>query len=191
METNVTGKETNVTGRESNLISRNVPLPLPQSKTAWGAIFGGTFVYLAIMATFGSLGGGIFADGGYAVGMIVWLTILAIISLYVAGHASGVLSRVRDRSTGLFQGLITFGMCVFSSILVLSLVWGAGTTAGASQTAGAVTRWDVVSIAGTGGWGLFCALFFGMLAAMGGGSQAASRQMMTEVIERPELRRVA
>ncbi|HUO60883.1 MAG TPA: hypothetical protein VMU24_09470, partial [Candidatus Acidoferrales bacterium] len=66
-----------------------------------------------------------------------------------------------------------------------------GATAGGSQTAGAITRWDVVSIAGTGGWGLFCALFFGMLAAMGGGSQAANRQMLGEVIERPEIRRVA
>jgi len=182
--------ETNVTGKESNVVARTPSIALPQSKTAWGAIFGGTFVYLAVMATFGSLGGAIFADAGNVIGMVVWMTILAIISLFLAGHASGVLSRVRDRSTGLYQGLITFGMCVFSSILVLALIW-AGATAGGSQTAGAITRWDVVSIAGTGGWGLFCALFFGMLAAMGGGSQAANRQMLGEVIERPEIRRVA
>jgi hypothetical protein len=182
-------KGTNVTARESNsTIPRTSSVPLPQSKVAWGAIFGGTFVYMAIMATFGSLGGAIFADAGHAAGMVVWMTILAIISLYVAGHASGVLSRVRDRSTGSYQGLITFGMCVFSTILVLSLTW-ASTTAAGSQTG--ITRWDVVNVAGTGGWGLFCGLFFGMLAAMGGGSRAANDQTTAEVIERPELHRVA
>lgn len=180
--------EQNFVARETNFGPRTF-VPDSQSRTSWGAIFGGTFVYLAVMATFGSLGGAIFADAGNATGMIVWMTILAIISLYVAGRASGALAGVRERTVGMYQGLITFGMSVFASILVLSLVW-ASTTAAGTQAAGAVTRWDVVSIAGTGGWGLFFALFFGMLGAIAGGSQSAPARL-AEVVEHPEARRAA
>ncbi len=161
----------------------------PAARTAWGAIFGGTFVYLAIMATFGALGAAIFADAHSPAGMVVWMTILGIISLYFAGRSTGRLAEVADRNTGMYHGLITFGMCVFSTVLVLALIWGS-TVGGTAQTASTVNRWDVVSVAGRGGWGLFIALFLGMIACASGASHAVRRPPAT-VTERPDIRRVA
>jgi len=94
--------------------------PGARSRTCWGAIFGGTFLYLAIMATFGSLGAAIFAGVGSSEGIKIWMTILAIISLYFAGHVAGRLSGAADRNVGMWNGLITFGMC-FASVLVLGI----------------------------------------------------------------------
>ncbi len=159
------------------------------SRTAWGAIFGGTFLYLAIMATFGALGLALFASAGWsATGMEVWMTVLAIISLYFAGRAAGQLANVTERNSGIYQGLITFGMSFFATVLVLGIALA--TTVAPTGREAAVTRYDLLSVAANGGWALFVALFLGLIAAAIGGSHAVPRTRAT-VTERPDIRRVA
>ncbi len=162
----------------------------PASRTAWGAIFGGTFVYLAIMATFGALGAAIFASAGNSTGMIVWMTILGILSLYFAGHACGRLAGVADRNTGLYHGLITFGMSVFATILVLALAFGS-TVGGTARTATALNRWDIVGVASNGGWGLFVSLFLGFIACSIGAAHAVRLGGAETTETRADIRRVA
>lgn len=159
---------------------------VPESRTtAWGAIFGGTFVYLGIMATFGALGGAIFASSGNVTGIGIWMTILGIIALFCGGRTVGRLARVTDKNTGVYLGMITFGMCIFATMLSLALVWNS-----VAMPAVGVVRWDIASLAQSGGWGLFVALFLGMLGCVGGASQAVPRSLAT-VTERPDLRRTA
>jgi hypothetical protein len=163
----------------------------PTSRTAWGAIFGGTFVYLTIMATFGALGAAIFASAPNGTGLRVWMTILTIISLYFAGRASGRLVNTTDRNIGTYQGLITFGMSVFTTVLLLGIAFLSA--APYSRAAAATTRvsGDLVSVGASGGWYLFVALFLGMLCCVAGGSQSVPRAKAT-VTEHPgEARRVA
>jgi hypothetical protein len=168
-------------------MATNVVDYTPVSRTGWGAIFGGTFVYLAIMATFGALGGAIFARARSVTGMAVWMTILGIIALYFAGRASATLANVHDRNTGMYHGLIAFGLSVFASILVLALVFGS-TVGGTATTGAALNRGDIVSVASRGRWGLFIALFLGMIGAAVGGSQAAPKEPRAEP---REIRRAA
>jgi cellobiose-specific phosphotransferase system component IIC len=168
-------------------MATNVVDYTPVSRTAWGAIFGGTFVYLAIMATFGVLGSAIFVNARSEVGVAVWMTILGIIALYFAGRVSAKLANVHDRNTGMYHGLIAFGLSVFASILVLSLVFGS-TVGGTARAGATLTRSDIVNVASRGGWGLFIALFLGMIGAAIGGSQAAPKEPKAEP---REIRRVA
>ncbi len=171
----------------SNVVGKE--LWAPPSRTAWGAIFGGTFIYLAIMSTFGALGAVIFASAGNLTGMIVWMTILGVISLYFAGRATGRLAGVVDRNIGMYHGLITFGMSVFATILVLALAYGS-TVGGTARVAGTLNRWDIVGVASHGGWGLFVSLFLGLIAAGIGGAHAVTPSTVTAT-ERPDIRRVA
>jgi hypothetical protein len=161
----------------------------PCSQIAWGAVFGGTFVYLAIMATFGALGAAIFANASGALGPAIWMTILGILALYFAGRTAGHLAAVPDRDTGLYHGLVTFGMSVLATVLVLALALGS-TTGNTGQAANQMSRWNFAHILGAGGWGLFLSLFLGMLAAIAGGMHnvPASR---TSAAERPEIRKIA
>ncbi len=163
---------------------------VPVSRTAWGAIFGGTFVYLAIMATFGALAGAIFASAGNATGMIVWMTILGIISMYFAGRAAGHLANVPDRNTGMYHGLITFGMSVFATILVLALAYGS-TLGGTVKATATLNRWDIIGVASNGGWGLFVSLFLGFCAAILGGAHVVPKQLAPVVSTDRDVRRVA
>ena len=145
--------------------------PGARSRTCWGAIFGGTFLYLAIMATFGSLGAAIFAGVGSSEGIKIWMTILAIISLYFAGHVAGRLSGAADRNVGMWNGLITFGMC-FASVLVLGIALATASPYVVGAAGPRTARLNLVGVAAHGRWGLFIALFLGFIAAAIGGSRA-------------------
>lgn len=166
--------------------------PLGYGHSIWSGIFAGTFVFLAIEATFGMLGAAIFADASSPVGFTIWMVILSIIALYFAGRTSARLSSADNRNAGLYEGLVTFGMSVFATILSLSIVLSS-TVAGTAKAAGTLTRWDIVSVAGRGGWGIFIALFLGMLAAMIGGTHAVGKPAasVSPITRAPEERRVA
>ncbi len=160
------------------------------SRTGWGAIFGGTFVYLAIMATFGALGAAIFASVTNAAGLKVWMVVLAIISLYFAGRTAGHLANADDRNIGLYHGLITFGMCVFTTILILGMAFLTAAPYARTATTNTSVSYDLVRVGSQGGWGLFVALILGFIAAMIGGAHAAPKAIKRGD-ERPDLRRVA
>lgn len=171
------------------------------SRMSWPAIFAGTFVFLAIEVTFGVLGTAIFASAanpssahpvtGMSAGIGIWLVILSIISLYCAGRAATAISGTADSHIGMYHGLTTFGLSVFTSIVVAALVLGSATVAPAraARMAGPATVADVVS---TAGYWLFVALLLGMIAAAMGGQQAVRKTPVVDrTAETPGIRKVA
>jgi hypothetical protein len=171
------------------------------TRISWPAIFAGTFVFLAIEVTFGVLGTAIFASAanpasakpvsGMSAGIGIWLVILSIISLYCAGRAASALSGTANSHVGMYHGLVTFGLSVFTSILVTALMLGSTMATPASSAANASVA-TVSSVVATAGYWLFIALLLGMIAAAAGGSQAIKKvpAQRTET-EAPGIRRVA
>ncbi|HET6934166.1 MAG TPA: hypothetical protein VFI72_04960 [Candidatus Angelobacter sp.] len=173
------------------------------SRISWPAIFAGTFVFLAIEVTFGVLGAAIFASAsnpnsahpvtGMSAGIGIWLVILSIIALYFGGRAAGSLSGTTDSHRGMYLGLVTFGLSVFTSILVVAIALGSTTAAPATSAsmAGAAT---VASVVATAGYWLFVALVLGMIAAAMGGSHACKgnpRLLQEPGTDTTQIRRVA
>lgn len=128
---------------------------------SWSSIFAGTFVFLAIESTFGILGASIFGAGG--IGLQIWMVILSIIALYFAGRTSSKLL-VRDGNLGLYHGLVTFGMSVFTTVLVLEIALG-GAVGIATTRVGNLA----VYVSAGGEYWLFVALVLSMIAAAVGG----------------------
>jgi hypothetical protein len=91
-------------------------------RTNWGAIWGGTFVFMAIWSVFAALGFAIFnsaaslraAPGTYGinVGMTIWLIVLTAIAMWFAGQETGRIAGVTNRHDALVHGLIMFGLSV-------------------------------------------------------------------------------
>jgi hypothetical protein len=150
---------------------------------SWGGIFSGTFVYIMIETTFGLLGAAIFSTASNpnagvptspaaSTGFQVWMVILSIIALYFAGKTSSkLLYGAADRNLGMYHGLVTFGMSIFTTVLIIALA-SAGTTV-YTVNAGAMVPVQPVTIGsyiGAGGeWWLFVAFFLAMIAAAAGG----------------------
>jgi len=173
------------------------------SRMSWPAIFGGTFVFLAIEVTFGVLGTAIFANmqnpaanhpvTGMSAGIGFWVVILSIIALYFGGRAAAALSGATKKHVAMYHGLVTFGLSVFTAIVVGALVLGSTTIAPATRAVGAANPATIGSVVTTAGYWLFAALVLGMIAAAIGGSQAtnkAPRELRGEETE-PGMRRVA
>jgi hypothetical protein len=163
------------------------------SRIDWKAIWAGTFIFYAIWAVFGALGVAIFASNanpnagapvlGQSVGMAIWAVILTIIAMYVAGRQTGRLAAVSTRNDGLMHALAMFGLAVVGLIVLVSL-GGAAMVEGNASAATATTHSPyALTVVADLGWGGFCALFLGWLAAMFGGAQGVDRK-----IERREER---
>lgn len=153
---------------------------------SWPGIFAGTFVYLAIESTFGLLGAAIFSSASTpaagvptspaaSTGFQVWMVVLSIIALYFAGKVSSkLLYTAADRNLGMYHGLVTFGMTIFSTVLIVALA-SAGTTVYTS----AVMPTRIAGMAGFigagGEWWLFAAFILSMIAAAAGGMHGVGR----------------
>lgn len=157
------------------------PASAPASRPfmwSWAGIFAGTFVFLAIEATFGILGTAIFATASnpnvavpttpaMSTGLQVWMVILSIIALYFAGKtASKLLYGPADRNLGMYHGLVTFGMSVFTTFLIVAAAWGGSP---ASTAVGVRPLTLGGAIASGGEWWLFVALFLALVSAAIGG----------------------
>ena len=87
-------------------------VPAPRT-FSWSGIFAGTFLFLAIEATFGILGVAIFGTihpGApvvpiIGVGIGIWMVILSIIALYFGGKLASKLSGAFNRNLGMYAGL--------------------------------------------------------------------------------------
>lgn len=169
------------------------PYPLADARqrgASWSAIFAGTFVFLAIMATFEALGIAIFggsAPGALTTGITVWTTVLAIISLTFAGRAAGRLSYSTEKNHATYIGLVTFGLSVFSALLVVTLVASA---IGANNPGSQVAGWPS-NVFAAGGYGTFCALILGLLGCVYGARAEVRTPAAPPVEQSPNLRRVA
>lgn len=167
----------------ADLAYRNETITYARGRTDWGAIWAGTFCFVAIWSVFGLLGEAIFASNanpnaaapvtGQSVGIAIWSIILTIIAMYVAGRETGRLAAVTNRHDGLIHGMIMFGLSVMAAI-VITVLAGA-VLSGGSGVQGTAHSSYVLSIFADLGWTGFVALFLGWLAAMGGASQGVSR----------------
>jgi hypothetical protein len=184
-------------------------MPARDTGLSWTGIFAGTFVFLAIEATFGVLGAAIFATAtnpnsanpvgpGVSAGFGIWMLVLSIIAMYFGGKTAGRLSGWGTRGEGTYIGLVTFGMSIFASILIVSMSLSS-TAAGAAVQANATAR-NITDVVTTGGYWLFFVLVLSMIAAASGGAHGlrSQREMNVEsslqaptTSHAPDVRRVA
>lgn len=145
-------------------------------RTNWGAIWAGMFTFAAIWSVFGTLGEAIFASSataraahpivGMSIGEGLWIVILTIVSLYVAGRITGNLAKVTTRGEAAIYGLIMYGLS-FVATLLLVVIGGTALNGGAGVAPGAHSSYMLTVFADLG-WVGFFSLFLGWLAAMGG-----------------------
>jgi hypothetical protein len=122
-------------------VERNMESRLANTRKAgasWSAIFAGAFVFLAIETTFGLLAVAIFPSmrtaGTLATGPGIWMIILSIIALYFGAKTAGHLSGDVSKLDGMYYGLVTFGMSIFSSLLIATMIAGNAATAETTLT---------------------------------------------------------
>lgn len=167
----------------ADLAYRNEAVTLARGRTDWGAIWGGTFTFMAIWAVFGTLGLAIFASNaspnaaapisGQSYGLGAWVIILTIIAMYVAGRETGRIAAVPTRHDGLIHGMIMFGLSVIGALVIASL---GGSALSSGTGVASVHSGYVLGVASTLGWMGFIALFLGWLAAMWGASSGVGHK---------------
>lgn len=161
-----------------------------QRSFSWTGIFAGTFLFLAIEATFGILGVAIFGSaispfgtnsGGFSMGIggSIWMIVLTIIALYFAGKLSARLAGASTRNLGMYAGLVTYGMCVFTSVLITAMALSSTVTG--STGIGFTGPARIAEMLTAGGYWLFVALVLGMISASSGGihGSASGRMRLT------------
>ena len=143
----------------------------------WGAIWAGTFTFVAIWSVFGMLGLDLFATApnpnpsepipGMNVGTAVWVPILTMIAMFVAGRVTGQLAAINNSRDGIVHGMVMFGLSVAAALL-LAVV--GGNALGYTFIDRIAHSVYVLTIFSDLGWVLFVSLFLGWLAAMAGAS---------------------
>jgi hypothetical protein len=173
----------------------NMPLTTSH-RASWSAIFAGTFVFIAISITFLALGIAIFggsasgpASGTMATGISIWQGIVTLFALYFAGRTAGRLCGTENRNIAMYHGLVTFGMSIFSIILIAVMILAPAEIANAGNAATSLLT--VRHLFTEGGYAVFAALFVGgWLAGLGAASEA--KHNAVPPVERPSnLRSVA
>jgi hypothetical protein len=155
---------------------------------SWSALFAGCFIFLAIEATFGVLGMAIFASAanpavthpvaGMSTGIGIWTIVLTVIALYFAGNSAARVSGVADKTSGMYHGLVTYGMSIFATVLVLAITLGSTSV---NVAPGSLRTATLASTIATSGWWLFIAMVLGFIAAgIGGSNGAAADQRAVE-----------
>ncbi|HEU5411112.1 MAG TPA: hypothetical protein VFU57_08835 [Candidatus Acidoferrales bacterium] len=166
----------------------------------WGAIWAGTFSFLAIWSIFGVLGMAVFATAanpnaprpvrGMGTGMDIWAIVLTIIAMYVAGMVTGKLAGIATARDGAVHGMAMFGLSVVGVLLILGLGESAIVGGTANGTPYLTTHSSyILSLFSSIGWVGFVAMFLGWLAAMGGASTGMKQR--AERITRHEMRHAA
>jgi hypothetical protein len=150
----------------------------------WSSVFAGSFLFLAIEVTFGMLAAAIFPAanraGALGAGPGIWMIILSIIALYFGAKAASHLSGEPRRLNGMYYGLVTFGLSIFASVLIVTMI--TGNTAKAGLLPGMVSANPV--------W-LFITLILGGIAAGIGGALGVPAVKRTVAEERAVLRPAA
>jgi hypothetical protein len=149
-------------------------LAIVNRKFAWSGIFSGTFLFLAIEATFGVLGSAVFhsalktssasaASPNIGVGAGIWMVVLSIIALYFGGRLASTYSATATGNAGMYAGLVTYGVCILVAILVAALV-SLACGAAAARAGSTVPNFIIPSR-----YWLSAAMVLGMIAAAVGG----------------------
>ncbi|HTZ76151.1 MAG TPA: hypothetical protein VMB47_19710 [Candidatus Aquilonibacter sp.] len=163
------------------MASGNTQLETIEARTRpnWGAIWAGTFTFIAIWSVFGSLGLGIFASAaspsanqpvmGMNVGMAAWSILLTIIAMFVAGRTTERLAGITTAREGMFQGMVMFGLSVTAALLIVLI---GGNAFGNTAVGAGPHNAYIIDLFTYLGWTLFVALFLGWLGALFGASTA-------------------
>lgn len=137
------------------------------TRTSWGAIFAGTFVFLAIEATFGLLAVAIFGTSavpGIGAGKGIWAIVLSFIAVGIAARATVHLGGISNSWSAMYHGLATFGLCIFTSFLI---------AVGMSLAVPAAAM-SAVNVIGANPTWLFFTLLAAGIAAIGGARPVAA-----------------
>ena len=116
----------------------------PVGRVAWGAIFAGAVIAVALMILFATLGVGIGAGvidpgsggmpgSGLGIGSVVYLIVTQLIALGAGGYVAALLSNMPGPITSALHGAAVW------AIATVFLAWAAASYAGLSgvaQTAG-------------------------------------------------------
>jgi hypothetical protein len=153
---------------------------------SWSSIFAGTFLFLAIETTFVLLAVAIFPSmrtaGNLTIGPGIWMIILSIIALYFAAKATAHLSGAASRLDGMYYGLVTFGLSIFSSLLIAIMIVGNMTAAEypkmltaivGNMTAAETTLPKMLTANAT--WLFVTLILGGISAGIGGSPQCAGK----------------
>ena len=169
-------------------------------RTSWGAIFAGTFAALGVWAIFGTLGLAIFSSNanpnsarpftGMPVGEGFWIVILSMIALYVGGRVTSALADVRASGEAVTHGFVMFGLTTFAAILIATML--TGTASGGNAANATLHSPYVLGTIAVSGYIVFCALILSACTAIWGSMHTRQRTVgRPEVVERPDIRRVA
>ena len=146
-----------------------------KDRTAWGAIWAGVFIFMAIWFVFGSLGITLFANAtqnparsilGMSTGIGIWIIVLTIVAMYIAARETSHLSGVNTRRDGLVHGMIVFGLSAVALFLLTAI--GGNAVSTLPNTAAAPIPYIFTAISNLG-WMGFASLLLGWLAALLGG----------------------
>jgi hypothetical protein len=163
----------------ADLAYRNENPTVLRGRTNWPAIWAGVFIFMAIWLVFGALGVAIFASASPAAtyslahmgaGMGIWMVVLTVIAMYVAGLETARLAAVSNRHDNLIHGMAMFGLSAVAVIVMAELVKAGFAGGAASATAAAVP----MGVSAALGWVSFISLFLGWLAALLGAASAGS-----------------
>jgi hypothetical protein len=174
----------------ADLAYRNETGGFSRSRANWGAIWAGAFTFMAIWSVFGALGLAIFTNRasttagtpaqqtpGYGLG--IWVIVLTIVAMYVAGRETAHAAAPANRHEGVLHGMAMFGLSVVGALVIASL----GTSAlssGAAVNPGVHGGYLLSATLGLG-WIGFVALFLGWLAAIWGATSYAGPKTQAEV----------
>jgi hypothetical protein len=124
----------------------------PLKRVSWGAIFGGTFISLAIMVLLGSLGLAIGATSidpqtgetpslrAFGIGAGIWWLVSGGLSLFAGAWAAGKLAAPRRRLESTLHGLVTWSFTTTLAVILMSTVVGS-MISGAMRVLGVATSY--------------------------------------------------
>ena len=125
-------------------------------RIAWGALFGGVIIAVAVQVLLSLLGAGIGlgtvnvnagstpSGGSFGIGAGLWWVISSIIALFIGGYVSAWMAGITTRFDGILHGLVTWGISTLLTIYLLSSAVGS-VVGGGFSALGSVT-----SAAGSG-----------------------------------------
>jgi hypothetical protein len=131
---------------------------------SWGAIFGGTFISLAIMVLLGSLGLAVGATSidpqtgetpslrAFGIGAGVWWLVSGGLSLFGGAWAASKLAGPRRRLESTLHGLVTWSFTTTLAVILMSTMVGS-MISGAMRVLGIATTYVAQDHRGAGGRG--------------------------------------
>jgi hypothetical protein len=134
----------------------------PLKRVSWGAIFGGTFISLAVMVLLGSLGLAVGATTidpqtgetpslrAFGIGAGIWWLVNGGLALFAGAWAASKLAGPRRRLESTLHGLVTWSFTTTLAVILMSTVVGS-MISGAMRVLGIATAYVAQESYGPGG----------------------------------------